>query len=286
MSQAGCVRYADGPGPLAIAHRGGAGLAAENTLEAFNRSYALGVRYLETDVRLTRDGELVAFHDATLDRVTYTSGRVRAHLLDDLERLAVRGGGTVLGLRRLFQSLPEACFTVDLKEAAAIEPLAELLLADGLAERVCVAGARGTWLGKLRELTDGRVVTALSWRSLAQLASPRADVPGWLPRPRRSDVPRTGALSSPGRLGFAHLPVSLGRVPIFRDDLVRRAHDAGVRVLVWTVNEPTVMHRLLDCGVDGVITDRPDLLREVLISRGQWHTPDSYGALSLIRDEL
>jgi glycerophosphoryl diester phosphodiesterase len=73
-------------------------------------------------------------------------------------------------------------------------------------------------------------------------------------------------------------------VPVFRDDLVARARDAGIRVIVWTVNDPDTMHRLLDNGVDGVITDRPDLLREVLISRGQWHTPDSYGASPTVSD--
>ena len=258
--------YAKAPGPLAVAHRGGAGLASENTLEAFQRSHALGVRYLETDVRASADGQLVAFHDASLDRATTERGRVRDRTLAELTRIHVRGGGeSVLGLAELFSAFPDSCFTVDVKEPAVIEPLAELLRTDGLAERVCLAAARGGWLRRLTERTDGRVTTALSWRALAQLASPRGTLPAW-------------GLGGPGArraasASFAHVPLRLGRLPVFRNDLLRRAHDSGIRVLVWTVNDAPTMHQLLEDGVDGIITDRPDVLREVLISRDQWTVP-------------
>jgi glycerophosphoryl diester phosphodiesterase len=252
------VTYRDRPGPIAIAHRGGAGLAPENTLEAFRRSYNLGARYLETDVRQTFDGQLVAFHDARLNRVTAASGLVRSRTLSEVTGLQVLGGGPVLALPTLIDAFPQACFTLDVKHAAVIEPLARLLRDGDLASRVCVAAARGRWLRELRGLVGPELCTALSWRDLARLAS----------------RPRAGY----GDAGFAHIPLRLGRVPVFRDDLVARAHDAGVRAIVWTVNDPDTMHRLLDNGVDGIITDRPDLLREVLVARGQWHTPDSYGA--------
>ena len=251
------MRYAQGPGPLAIAHRGGAGLAAENTLEAFRRSYALGVRYLETDVRLTRDRHLVAFHDAWLNRVTPAAGPVRARTLAELTRLPVLGRETILPLDRLLGSFPDACFTVDIKHRGVMEPLAALLVTHGVA-RFCVAAARGEWLRELRSLVGPDLCTALSWRDLVNLAY----------RPRESYADAR----------FAHIPLRLGRLPVFRDELVARAHDAGVRAIVWTVNDAETMHRLLDNGVDGIITDRPDLLREVLVARGQWHTPNSHDA--------
>ena len=258
------MNYGDRPGPLAIAHRGGAGLAAENTLPAFQRAYDLGFRYLETDIRRTRDGQLVAFHDAWLNRVTPASGLVRARTLDELTALPVLGGDCVVSLAALLASFPRACFTLDVKQPAVVAPLAELLVAAGIASRVCVAGSRGRWLRELRARVGSELSCALSWRDLAHLAS-----------------------RSRGRYGdaaFAHVPLRLGRIPVFRDDLVSRAHDAGVRVIVWTVNDTDTMHRLLDHGVDGVITDRPDLLREVLIARGQWHTPDTYDASSPVPD--
>lgn len=245
--------YGSRPGPLAIAHRGGAGLAPENTLDAFGRSYALGLRYLETDVRLTADNELVAFHDARLERVTPARGRVRSRTLAELAGLPVLGGDAVLPLAVLLAAFPDACFTLDVKDPAVVAPLARLLTDTGAAPRVCAAAARGSWLRILRSAAGPGLCTALSWRELVHLTS------------------RPG-----GRYGdaaFAHVPLRLGRVPVFRDDLVARAHDAGVRIVVWTVDDPDTMHRLLDNGVDGLITDRPDLLREVLIARGQWHSP-------------
>lgn len=249
------MTYRGHPGPLAIAHRGGAGLAGENTLEAFRRSYDLGVRYLETDVRASFDGQLVAFHDARLNRVTAASGPVRSQTLSQLNALSVLGGGPVLALPSLLAMFPHACFTLDVKHPAVLEPLAALLSAGGHASRVCVAAPHRCWLRALRERVGPQLCTALSWRELVHLAA----------RPRQRY----------GSAGFAHIPLRLGRVPVFRNDLLARAHHAGLRAIVWTLNEPATMHRLLDHGVDGIITDRPDLLREVLIARGQWHAPDS-----------
>jgi glycerophosphoryl diester phosphodiesterase len=164
------------------------------------------------------------------------------------------GGAPVLPLAGLLAAFPDCCFTLDGKDPGVVPALARLLQETGAAPRVCVAAARGSWLQALRRLTGPELCTALSWRDLVHLAA----------RPR----------GRYGEAAFAHLPLRLGRIPVFRDDVVARAHDAGLRVLVWTVDDPDTMHRLLDNGVDGIITDRPDLLREVLIARGQWHVPD------------
>lgn len=242
--------------PLAIAHRGGALIAPENTLAAFAMSTALGLGYLESDVRLTADGELVCFHDEVLDRCTTGRGRVSAHTTDQL-RAHVRVAGTerIPTLEEALETFPDACFTVDLKERAAIAPMARLLQRRDYAERVCVAGAWDGWLQLLASQVP-HVRTALGWRSLAALLS--ASKVGLQPP----------AVTVAGR--FAHLPIRLGRLPVHSPSLVRRSHRLGVRVVVWTVNEPTLMDELLDMGVDGIITDRPDVLRTVLIRRGQW----------------
>jgi len=249
--------YRDARGPLAIAHRGGAGLAAENTLEAFSRSYALGVRYLETDVRLSADGQLVAFHDATLGRATGAHGRLRNRTMAELAQLSILGGGAIVSLADVLATFADARFTIDVKDPRTIAPLAKLLVDTDSAARVCIAGMRGCWLADLRDLTSPDLSTALSWRELARLA----------------------ARSAPDAAGsFAHVPLRLGRMRVYTDELLARAHGTGIRVVVWTVNDSATMHRLLDRGVDGIITDRPDILREVLVARGQWHAPDSYDA--------
>lgn len=249
------MAYGAEPGPLAIAHRGGAALAPENTLTAFGRSIALGARYLETDVRMTADGHLVCFHDATLDRVTDSRGPVRRHTLTALRQVRVRGTEHIPTLVELLQSFPDANVTVDLKDREAIGPLLRVLAHRPFARRVCVAGAWDGWLGQVRDGAP-EVSTALGWRSLTTLITcsrTGTRAPRWL-------------ATAP----FAHVPVRLGRFPVFVERLVHQAHDLGVRVVVWTANDTHVMHRLLEAGVDGIITDRPDLLREVLVSRDQW----------------
>ena len=108
---------------MAIAHRGGAALAPENTLVAFWCATSLGLRYLETDVRATSDGEVVCFHDATLDRVTDGHGRVQHHSLRQLRSLRVHGRAQIPTLAEALEAFPDSNFTIDLKDEAAIEPL-------------------------------------------------------------------------------------------------------------------------------------------------------------------
>jgi glycerophosphoryl diester phosphodiesterase len=250
--------YGAGAGPLAIAHRGGAGLAAENTLDAFARSYALGVRYLETDVRVSADGACVAFHDAALRRVLGRGGTVRGATRRELARLGVPT------LDEVLRAFPDACFTVDVKEAGVIAPLGRTLRATSAAYRVCGAGAWDGWLAALRDDLGPELTTALGWRALAALL---AGTPQAAPTPAL--VPPAGVDAGQGR--FAHVPSRVVRV--FGARLVARAHALGMRIIVWTVNDPGQMHRMLDLGMDGVITDRPDLLREVLVARDQWVAP-------------
>jgi glycerophosphoryl diester phosphodiesterase len=257
------VAYGRHDGPLAIAHRGGAGLAPENTLAAFDLSYALGVRYLETDVRITADGELVAFHDASLRRVTGRHRDVARTKLSTIRGLRVNGAEQIPTLAEVLDRLPHACLTVDVKERAAIAPLADLLIKSGASRRVCVAGSWDSWLAALGNRVGPELTIALGWRSLAATLS-------------RLRLGRPSA--TPYHAGtFAHVPLRIGKVAIYADHLADRAHAIGVRIIVWTVNDPSTMHRLLDAGVDGIITDRPDLLREVMIARDQWHPSTMVG---------
>ena len=244
---------------LAIAHRGGAGLAPENTIDAFARSYSLGLRYLETDVRLTADGVLLTFHDARLNRVTDGRGAIGKMRYAEVQRLRFSGRHEIPTLAATLRAFPDAFFSIDLKEERAIDHLAQELVQTRAAHRVCVSGARESWLRKLREQVGPELTTSLSWRDLATL------------------VARTHArLGLPGgrdRGTFAHVPLQIGRLPVYGNRLITQARAYGISIIVWTVNDPDQMHRLLDAGVAGIITDRPDLLREVLIARDQWTTP-------------
>ena len=249
------MTYGEESGPLAIAHRGGAALAPENSLVAFGLASALGLRYLETDIRVTCDGHLVCFHDDALERVTSATGLVRWKSLRELRALRINRLEPIPTFDEALDAFPNQCFTVDLKDQAGIEPLVKSLKRKGVATRVCIAGAWDGWLGHIRSKVP-EVTTALGWGSLTAL----------LLCARIGVRPPTALATAP----FAHVPVKLGRVPIFVERVVEMSHDIGVRVVTWTVDEPLVMRRLLDAGVDAIITDRPDVLREVLVSRDQW----------------
>jgi glycerophosphoryl diester phosphodiesterase len=258
--------YGDGPGPLAVAHRGGGALAPENTMAAFDRSYGLGLRHLETDLRLTADGVCVLFHDPGTRRLTGVPGAVERLTWAQLRGLRVAGREPVPRLEELLTAYPDARLMVDLKDPRAIGRLAAVIRAHRAQDRICLGGTADRWLADARAVFGGRVATALGWESTARLVAAA--------RLRRR--PR-GVTVAP----YVHVPLRAGRAPAYLDRLVAMAHELGPRVLVWTVDDPALMRRLLSAGVDGLISDRPDLLRDVLVARDSWRPEPNPAAPSL-----
>ena len=254
----------DQPGSvIAMAHRGGAMHAElvglENTLDAFRHAVKLGYHYLETDVHASRDGVLLAFHDAVLDRVTDQMGPLATLTAEEIGRARIGGAHAVPTMAELLEEFPAVRFNIDLKSEAAVHPLAALIERTAAHGRVCVGSfsppadahvprAHGRPGRHLRDAAGG---------GRGQGGCPRR------PSPARCCAVRTG----PPR---CRCPTRRGRLTVVTPTLVRRAHAAGLHVHVWTVDEPDEMHHLLDLGVDGLITDRTDLLRDVLVARGQW----------------
>jgi glycerophosphoryl diester phosphodiesterase len=252
--------FLDDGGPvLAFAHRGGArhpDLAGlENTRAAFAHAHALGYRYLETDVHVTRDGVLVAFHDALLERVTDGAGSVEELDAEDLAAIRVGGREAVPTLAGLVASFPEARFNIDLKSRGAVDHLATFVREHGLHDRVLVGSFSGRRLRRFRRLAGPGVATS---------ASP-AEVAAYVVLPAR-----LARLVTRGRPAGLQVPHRRGPLVVASSRLVRRAHAAGLHVHVWTVDDPDEMRALLDRGVDGLMTDRTDILRDVLRERGLW----------------
>lgn len=245
---------------LAMAHRGGARhpdlVGAENTLHAFRHAVALGYTYLETDVHATSDGTLLAFHDAVLDRVTDGTGRLARLRAEEVAGLRIAGEHAVPTLAELLEELPQARFNVDLKAPAAVAPLASLIDRTASHDRVCVGSFSQRRLDGFRRASGGRVATSASPAEVALFVGcPSGRVARGLTR---------------GRVAALQVPHRRGRVPVVTRELVRRAHAARAHVHVWTVDDPAEMHELVDLGVDGLITDRTDLLAAVLQERGLW----------------
>jgi glycerophosphoryl diester phosphodiesterase len=246
--------FLDHPGPLAFAHQGGASEMPENTLSAFQHAVDLGYRYVETDVHATADGVLVAFHDDRLDRVTDRTGVIGALPYDEVRRARVDGREPIPLLEDLLTTWPDLRVNIDPKHDAAVAPLAEVILRTGAVDRVCVGAFSDRRIARVRELVGPRLCTSMGPRQVAALMAAARGMPG------------AGRVRAP----CAQVPTRQGRIPLVTDRFVAAAHRFGVQVHVWTIDDPAEMERLLDLGVDGIMTDRPRALRDVLERRGQW----------------
>jgi glycerophosphoryl diester phosphodiesterase len=248
---------------LAMAHRGGAlhpeSVGFENTLRAFRSAAGLGYRYLETDVHVTGDGQLLAFHDDRLDRVTDHVGLVLEHRYDALAAALVGNSEPIPRLADLLEQLPDARFNVDLKAPGAVEPMVELIRRMKVQDRICVGSFSEPVLRRFRSQLGAdasRVATSAGVLAVGALA--------FLPLGNRL----VRLLRDAGPV--LQVPHVHRGVRVVDRTLVRRAHADGRHVHVWTVDEPDEMEHLIDLGVDGLITDRTDVLKDVLLARGLW----------------
>jgi glycerophosphoryl diester phosphodiesterase len=220
---------------------------------AFERAVALGYRYLETDVHVTADGVLLAFHDDHLDRVTDRTGEIAALPYAEVAEARVDGSEPIPRLDELLSAFPEARVNIDPKHDGSVDALVEVLRRAGAVERVCVGAFSGRRLRRLRQTLGPELCTSLGPGEVALL---------------RMDAARGAVRTWPA--GCAQVPEQVRGVRLVDECFLRAAHRAGLQVHVWTVDEPDTMERLLDLGVDGIMTDRPAVLREVLEQRGQW----------------
>jgi glycerophosphoryl diester phosphodiesterase len=246
--------------PIRFAHRGSSILWPENTIYAFSRAIEEhGYRYLELDVHLSADRVPMVIHDPILDRTTDGSGRVADRTLAELKTLdaahrfdpdhgfPLRGSGIAIPtLDEVYRAWPEARVNIDLKEAGEEWAVAEVIRANDAEHRTLVGSFFDRRISRFRRITGNTVAVS---------AGPVAGARMWM-------ASRTGrSLRLPVQayqLSDQYTGFSIDR------KLVDTIHRAGAHVHVWTVNEADDMRRLLELGVDGIITDRPDVLNEVL----------------------
>lgn len=261
--------FFDVPVPTVIGHRGASGELPENTMGAFERAVAQGAVILETDVHATRDGALVLFHDDTLERTTDGVGRIADHTLAELARLDAghrfspggagfpeRGKGHRIPLLEdALRAFPGVRFNVEIKERvpALIADTVELVRRLGREDSVLLAAASNDTMEDLRaHLEKTGVRPAVGASAGDVVACVRAAIDGTPP--------------PPGPMALQVPPDFAGR-PLVTRELVAHAHAHGIVVHVWTINDPAEMERLLDLGVDGVMSDFPGRLAEVVARR-------------------
>lgn len=255
--------YFAGEYPIRFAHRGSRSLWPENTMHAFAEAVdGLGYRYVELDVQLTRDREVVVFHDATLDRTTNGTGRVSEWTLADLKlldagyRLESEGdhpfrnqGIQIPTLEELYRTWPDLHLNVDLKAAGSEWPVAEVIRSLGAEDRTLIASFHDRRIARFRRITRGAVATSAGPRTIMAMVA----------------ASRVGRSFAAGVQAF-QLPHDYRSLPI-GPRLIEAVHRSGCQVHLWTVNDAGEMARYLDLGVDGIVSDRPDLLNDVIAER-------------------
>lgn len=248
---------------LLFAHRGGAARWPENTLLAFENAYALGYRWIETDVHLTADGKIVVFHDEDLSRTTNGVGHVSNFTLEQLRRLdpghrffdgrghPFRGCGlTIPTLEEAFALAPDLRLNLEMKGKDL--RLADALHAEidrlGVHERVLAASAFDPMTARYRSLGGPPVPTSPGVRGILAF---------WL-------AVKAGAHRRDWPFDALQVPVHQGPLTVVNQRFVDAAHEVGLKVHVWTINDPRQMRWLRDLGVDGLMTDRPQVMLDAL----------------------
>jgi glycerophosphoryl diester phosphodiesterase len=247
--------FLDSDLPLAFAHRGahnGVDIV-ENTMAAFEAAVDMGYRYVETDVHATSDDRLVAFHDDRLDRVTDRAGLIREMPWDEVKQARVGASERVPLLEDILGTWPSLRVNIDPKHDSATAPLIDVLRRTAAVDRVCIGSFSDRRIARVRRAMGERLCTGMGPAGIAQLRAASYRLPA-----RRITA------------DCAQVPPRQGRVTIVDRRFVDEAHRRGVQVHVWTIDDPDEMTRLLDLGVDGIMTDRAEVLRQVLRDRDAW----------------
>ncbi|MEV4644266.1 glycerophosphodiester phosphodiesterase family protein [Saccharopolyspora sp. NPDC049357] len=283
--------FLDGPWPRAFAHRGwhlGDLAEMENSLSAFRAAANEGYRYIETDVHATSDGVAVIHHDASLDRTTDRDGDIASLPFSEVSRARIAGREPVASLDAALEEFPDLLLNIDVKADSATGPVLRTVRRHNAWDRVCLASFVDRRLTLLRKVGGPRLLTSTGQRGVAALWA-WSRLPWAPPRSMRTSLTgfqwksglRLPLKSGPGlqwksgqggergliRGAAVQVPARHKGLEVVDERFVGLAHRWGVEVHVWTVDEPSEMLRLLDLGVDGLVTDRPDLLNRLLRER-------------------
>lgn len=246
--------FLDHDGPIAFAHRGGNVAAPENTMAAFDHAVSLGYTHVETDVHVTSDGVLVAFHDNDLKRTCGVDGRIEDVSWSRLGAVKVGGTEPVPRLVDLITTYPTLRVNIDCKTEAAEAPLLDFLGTAGCFDRVCLGSFSDARLDRFRSAFGDRLCTSAGPREVARLVLGQ-----FIP----------GAASHVGALA-AQVPLRQGPLPVTTTRFVKSCHTRNIPVHVWTVNDEDSMRNVLQMGVDGIMSDDTVLLKKVLSGQGVW----------------
>ena len=238
---------------LAFAHRGGNESAPENSFLAFKNAVDIGYKYLETDVHLTKDGHLIAFHDNTLDRVTDKNGLIKDLALNEIKKAKINGKEEIPLLSDLLDSFPQCFFNIDCKVNETVQPLINLIRAKSLIDRVCIGSFSQKRINYIRKSLGSSVITSMGPAEVIL-----------------SKFLSFSSLSYNFSSSYTSIPIERYGVKLLDKRNIDYLKSNNQKVIAWTINNEDEMKMLIKMGVDGIMTDNLSLLKSVLIEENLW----------------
>ena len=232
-------------------HRGGDEVETENTYEAFRYSSDLGFIFMETDVQITKDGHVVIFHDADLRRMAGVNKKIHELSLDEVSSIELIDGGKIPLLSSILESFPNLRFNIDIKVEDAVESTVDIIKKMNRLDSTCLASFSSKRLEKIRELAGPKACTSSGQMEIFNLICRSI---GITTRKTNSDC--------------AQIPTSQWGIPILTKRFIAKAHQEGKLVHIWTIDDENEMYKLIDFGVDGLMTDKPSVLKKALQLKG------------------
>jgi glycerophosphoryl diester phosphodiesterase len=238
---------------LAFAHRGGNEFAPENSFRAFKSAVDIGYKYLETDVHLTKDGFLIAFHDDTLDRVTDKSGLIRDLTLSEIKKAKIAGTEEIPLLSELLNSFTDCFFNIDCKVDETVQPLINLINNKDFINRVCIGSFSQKRINFIRKSLGKEVKTSMG--------------------PAEVILSKFLSYTSLGynfKSSYTSIPIRRYGINLLDERNINYLKSNNQKVIAWTINDEDQMKMLINIGIDGIMTDNLTLLKKVLIEESLW----------------
>ena len=238
---------------MAFAHRGGTEFAPENTYEAFSSAVGIGYKYLETDVHPNADNKLMAFHDSSVDRVTNYKGKICNFTSSELKKIKVKEKFQIPFLEDLIESFSKSFFSIDMKSDQSVKPLIKLIKSMNAVDRVCFASFSQDRLDYVRDEFDNKCITSMGPREI--IKTKISSIINF----KHKIIPK-----------ISSLPISRYRIKLLNKRHINFLKSLNIRVIAWTINDVEAINKLIDLGVDGIMTDNISVLKKILIKKNIW----------------
>ena len=238
---------------MAFAHRGGTEFAPENTYEAFSSAVSIGYKYLETDVHPNADNKLMAFHDSSVDRVTNYKGKICNFTSSELKKIKVKEKFQIPFLEDLIESFSKSFFSIDMKSDQSVKPLIKLIKSMNAVDRVCFASFSQDRIDYVRDEFDNKCITSMGPREI--IKTKISSIINF----KQKIIPK-----------ISSLPISRYRIKLLNKRHINFLKSLNIRVIAWTINDVEAINKLIDLGVDGIMTDNISVLKKILIKKNIW----------------